>query len=299
VNWRAWLLDPPHPGVVVEVRPGALGLAGLGKGGSLSAAASAELPEGTIRLSLSQPNIENPEAFDRALRTLLERSGLQSERRVGLVVPDPAGRIFLIPPTDLADPKTPLGDLVRFRLRKSLPFDVREARVAHAGGGPFHVAVAMADGVLANYEQALARAGLEAGLVELSGLALVEAMGAPAGDVLLLNWEPGYLSLFLLRAGWPILARTLPGVTSDVEELAREVSQTLVYSQERLEGGGLAAAFIRCPEPLLAGAQARLGEDLGRPLLPLDPWGWGVEPRGLPSDPGLAGALASLKRAVA
>jgi type IV pilus assembly protein PilM len=219
---------------------------------------------------------------------------------VGLVLPDPVARISLLPPSELSEGGTPLPELIRFRLKKSLPFDVREARLAHLGGGPFHVAVAIASGVLSDYEGALARAGLEPGLVELSGLALAEAACPAEGDWLLLNWEPGYLSLFLFRNGWPILVRTLSGLALDAGSVAREVGQTLVYAQERLEGASLRGAAIRCPGAVFEAARAPLEESLGVALQALDPWAFvGGGPAELRGDTGLAGALASLRRAVA
>ncbi|HKC12782.1 MAG TPA: hypothetical protein VKI41_12190, partial [Vicinamibacteria bacterium] len=67
--------------------------------------------------------------------------------------------------------------------------------------------------VLEGYEAALEALGFHPGLVETACLALSgRAIGAgSSGDRLLVNWDHGYVSLVLSRAGWPILLRTLTG----------------------------------------------------------------------------------------
>ena len=90
-----------------------------------------------------------------------------------------------------------VDELLRFRLRKSIPFEVREARLAYATAGDSAadtIVVATAFGpVVAQYEEVCRSLGLEPGLVEMAGLALARAaFPAPAsGDGLLVNWDDG------------------------------------------------------------------------------------------------------------
>jgi Tfp pilus assembly PilM family ATPase len=219
----------------------------------LAAAASLDLPEGAVRLSMTQPNIEDAAAFRATLRAALERAGALHISRVALVLPDPVARLALLPASEVAAKRRgQIEDLIRFRLRKAVPFDVRDARIAFAGGGSRSadsvVVAAMFRPVLESYEQACRDVGAHPGLVELSGLALLNAAyGArPPADRLLVNWDEGYVTLLLARGEWPILLRTLAGeAAASEEEVAREVANTLLYYRERLGGTTLAQAMVR------------------------------------------------------
>ena len=107
-------------------------------------------------------------------------------------------------------------EMIRFRLRRLVPFDAREARISYAfsslaDGEERVVVAAMSRAVVEEYEDAAVSLGLDAGIVDLSGLALQGAasMAPPTGDWLLVNWEQGYVSFILSRGSTPLLIRTL------------------------------------------------------------------------------------------
>jgi len=253
---RRHLLDPTHPMAAIEVRARSVGVVRLAREGRrvrLGAAAALDLPAGAVRLSMTQSNIEDPAAFKDTLRAALERAGALHVGRVALVLPDPVARLALLPGSEVAAKRRKQSEeLIRFRLRKAVPFDIRDARIAFAAGGPraadsVLVAVVFRP-VLEGYEEACRAVGVQPGLVELSGLALLNAAyGAlPAADRLLVNWDEGYVTLLLARGEWPILVRTLVGeAASSEEEVAREVGNTLIYYRERLGGTALAQAMVR------------------------------------------------------
>lgn len=253
--WRR-LLDPEPPMSAIEVR--ASGVAGLrlvreGKRLALGAAASLELAAGVLRVSLTEPNIVAAAAFRDTLRAAAERVGLLAGARVALVLPDPVARVSLVPAAEVkARSRKELEELLRFRIRKSLPFDVQHARIAFAEvpaapGRPAALLVAAAhEPIIAAYEQALREVALEPGLVELSALSLMASRSGTSGDELLINWDDEHASLIVLRDGEPILIRTLIGeLQARPEEVAREVQSTLLYYQERLGGTKLARVLVR------------------------------------------------------
>ena len=280
---RRYLTDPPHPLTVVEVRPRAIGVVRIARDGRhlrLAAAASLDLPEGAVRLSMTEPNLTDPRAFAQVLRAALEKTGALAAGRIGLVLPDPVARVALVPgPEIAAKTRAQSDELIRFRLRKSVPFDIREARIAFASPGSRSEDAALVAAifrpVLEAYEDACAAAGVHAGLVELSTLALQNAAfsGRPAADRLLVNWDDGYLTLLIARGEWPLVFRTLTGApAADVTEVAREVSHTVLYYQERLGGTQLAAALVRCTVMPPAEAAAALAAPLGLRPEPLEVW---------------------------
>lgn len=305
VGWaRRWFLEPDVPFAAIEVRPRSVGIvrAVREKGGrALATAASLELPEGTLALSLSQPNVARPEVLRDVLRSLIERAGMPARGRVGLVLPDAVGRVALIPAAEIkARGTAEVAELVRFRLRKVVPFDTREAEVGclfPEGANTMAVVAAISRPALAGYEEACHSLGLHPGLVELAGLAL---LGGPQtsgpGDRLLVNWEEGYVTLILARDGWPLLVRTLVGEpVSSPDDVAREVANTDLYYRERLAGTGLTAAAVRSGFLPPEEAVAIVGGALGMEAELVAP------PRGLAEGPGtsaqaVAGAAACVLR---
>ncbi len=303
---RAWrsLLEPERPQVAVEVRPGGIGVVRLRREKraiALAAAAVVELPPGVLQPSLTQDNLADPDRFRTALRGALERAGVLGGAPVALVLPDPVGRVALVPPAEFqAARASELDELVRFRLRKSLPFDVREARVAHVRSpraGDALVAVAALGSVVEAYEEVCLSVGLEPGLVELSALALCRSAFGPesGGDRLLVNWDEGYATLVLVRHGWPVLARTLTGaIVNSPAEVAREAAQTLVYARERLGSPGLEQVLFRVTALPPDEAAAVLEPPLGVRPEPVDPWRVLGTPDPGPAAHALAGAAACL-----
>ena len=297
------LTEPERPTVAIEVRSRSVGLVRVNRQGrrfSLASAAGLELPEGTLKLSMTQPNVLDPAALTRSLRTLLERAGALGVRRVGLVLPDPVARIALMPPGEVTGRgRKQIEEVVRFKLRKSVPFEIREAQVAIGtprAGEPTMVAV-VAHSVLHGYEQAVTAAGLHPGQVELSGLALLSASfgGQPTADRLLVNWDDGYVTLVVARGERPLLVRTLAGEqAAQPDEVAREVANTVIYYRERLGGGGLDQAVVRSAVLPPADAAVLLAEPIGRIPEPLDPGRVLGAPEMGPLAQVLAGATACL-----
>jgi hypothetical protein len=280
---RRLFQEPERPLVAVEVRPGSVGVVRVRRDHGrpvLVAAASLDLPPATLQLSLTQPNILDPARFRQALKGTLERVGVLGGARVALVLPDPVARVSVVPAADVTARKAPeIAELLRFRLKKVLPFEIRDARMnwCTAGGratDPYLVAAAM-EPVVGAYEEACLSLGLEPGLVELAGLALARAAvgGRREGDRLLVNWDDGYVSLILVRGDWPVMVRTLSGpATTSPAEVAREVTNTILYYRERLGGAGLAGGFVRTVAVPPAEAVDALREPMGLEPEVLDPW---------------------------
>jgi hypothetical protein len=298
------LVEPPFPLVAVEVRPAALAAVRLARDGarlSLGAAATVELAPGTIAVSLARPNLTDPTAFGEALRAVLERVGALSGGDVSLVLPDPAVRVALVPAEGLRGSGREAEETIRFRLHKALPFDVRAARIAWvpSRGEQALVAVALEE-VVRGYEEALESLGFRPGLVEAASLALLVAAGPgpSAGDRLLVNWDEGYVSFVLTRAGQPLLVRTLPG-DAGREAVARHATSTRRFHLDRLGGGALADVVVRSAAVPGEDAVSLLGDALDVTPRLLQPWAaLGVTEQG-PSAQAVAGAAACVLRRAA
>jgi Tfp pilus assembly PilM family ATPase len=300
---RRLFVDPEPPRVAVEVRKHAIGVVRVADSGArpeLAAAASLELAEGALRLSAIENNVVDATALRATLRSACERTGVLDGARVALVLPDSVARITLLAAAEVeARNEAETLELIRFRLRKTLPFDAREARVAFRRELDSVLVVAAAAAVLDPYEDACRECGLVPGLVEMSGLALFDAVRAsrPSGDRLLVNWDEGYASLLLAVSGAPRLVRTLLGPAAEgPDELMREIQNTLLYYRERLSGAGLAGVSLRAAAATRSDLASWLEGALGVPVEIVDLWAR-ADAR-LPAQ-GIAGAAASLFRRVA
>ena len=298
---RRTLLEPDYPLLAVEVRPHGLSVARLQREGGrvvLAAAASCDVPPGLLQLSITEPNISDAQAFGALLATLLERAGARQEGPVSLVLPDPVGRVAVFPAAELAG-RSDLLEMARFRLRRTVPFEIREAQVAAAlpprGGPGTAVVAAVYRPVLLDYEAAFVRLGLLPRLVELNSLVLLDLVGPSAGDRVFLNWDETYASLVLTRAGWPLLVRTLAEAAATPEALPREVGNTLLYYRERLGGPGLAGAVVRSAALPEKEAVSLLEEPLGLRPSVLEPWS-GLGGGEAAAGQAVAGALAAALR---
>lgn len=296
------LVEPPLPLLAIEVRPRALAavrLAREGGGLSLGAAATVELPAGAIEVSLARPNVIDPEAFRGALRAVLERVGALSGGDVSLVLPDPAVRLALVPAEGLRGRRRDAEETIRFRLHKALPFDVRAARLAWAPPREEQVLVAVApEEVVRGYEEALESLGFEPGLVEASSLALLSAAETGPGDRVLVNWDEGYVSFVLTRAGQPLLLRTLPG-DAGRDAVARHATSTMQFHRDRLGGGALAGVVLRSTAVPGDEAVALLERALEAPVRLVRPWAaLGITEEGA-SAQAVAGAAACVLRIAA
>ena len=276
--WERHFVEPDRPAVAIEVRAGSVGVVRLVKSGTgvaLGAAALVELPAGALKVSMTEPNLKDEAAFAQALRSALDRAGVPSGARVALVLPDPVARVALVPSAEVTAKRRDQADeLVRFKIRKSIPFDVREARIAHVpGGGDSTLVAAIYRPVLEGYEAACRAQDLTPGIVELTGPGLLAAaFGAlPPADRLLVNWDEGYLTLMLARGAWPLLVRTITGPpASSPTDVAREVANTVLYYRDRLSGTALAATVIRSAWLPAAETVALLEGPLGAPPAVLD-----------------------------
>jgi type IV pilus assembly protein PilM len=154
------------------------------------------------------------------------------------VVPDAAVRVVLLEFDTLPSDSEEAAGVVRFRLKKSLPFDVDKARVSYhaqktTDGVRVVAAVALAS-VVEDYEAAFHDAGFSPGVVLPSMLA---ALGAAEGlrPTLVVKVDARTTSIAILNADQLRLFRTLEntrGVTITGEQLAEEVYPSVVFFQD-------------------------------------------------------------------
>jgi type IV pilus assembly protein PilM len=230
--------NKPKPNLACEVAADRV-LAGrfAENGSGLEASAARELAPGSVVPDLVENNLRQRDAVRAGIEAALGSVAGRSKDVIA-IVPDAAVRVMLVEFDTLpSDQEEALG-VVRFRLKKSLPFDVDKAKVSyHAKKVNDEVrvvaAVAMAS-VLESYETAFRDAGFDPGVVLPSTLA---ALGAAEGKrpTLVIKVDAHTTSIAILNEDQLQLFRTLEntrGVTITGEQLAEEVYPSVVFFQD-------------------------------------------------------------------
>src|SRR5580765_4273658 len=140
-----------------------------------------ELSPGCVVPDLSESNLRQRSSVVNALRQALESLGGRS-RDVVAVLPDAAVRVVLLDFETLPPKREEAEGVVRFRLKKSLPFDVDKAKVSYhvqpSNIGVRVIAAVALLNVIEDYEAAFRQAGYEPGVVMPSMLAALGAAHA-------------------------------------------------------------------------------------------------------------------------
>src|SRR5882672_1961021 len=180
-------------------------------GHTLEACASNELSPGSVVPDLIEVNLRQPDGVYEALRDTLSSLGGRS-RDVIAVLPDAAVRVVLLDFDTLPGKREEAESVVRFRLKKSLPFDVDKAKVSYQAqtspAGMRVVAAVALNSVLEDYEAAFVEAGFVPGVVLPSMLAALG--GAPAEQpTLVVKVDVRTTSIAILDKQQLLLFRTL------------------------------------------------------------------------------------------
>jgi len=184
--------------------------------GPIAAVASAAFAAGALAPGLKPGNLVDRLAIVTALRRALEEVGAKPNTRnadITLVLPDGACRVLLLDFEALPTKLSEALPLVRFRLKKLVPFDADTAMVSfQILSQSKHLvrvlAVSIPRDVLAEYESAVREAGFEPGAVLPSTLA---AMGGVAseGSTLLVNANALGVTTAIARDGILLLHRAI------------------------------------------------------------------------------------------
>lgn len=241
------------------------------------------LAEGVVNPSPVRDNVAHAAAMAEVVKKLVPASG--GRRTAALILPDNAMRLAVLEFENLPDKEEERLALVRFRLKKTVPFEVEHAAVSYhvQPGNKVLVAVAPAESI-AQYEAAFRAAGLQPGVVAPSALAILELLPT-TGSYLLAHRNSGALAVLAVTSGWVTLARSLElskEAGDGLDEIASDLYTTRIYVEDQtgarpemlyLAGFGAEAAKVA----------ARLGAELD------------VRVTAIAADhPGLAGYLRSV-----
>jgi type IV pilus assembly protein PilM len=195
------------------------------------------LPPGALAPSLSAGNVMDRATVRGALGNALATVGGRS-RDIIAILPDAAVRVNLLDFDTLPERHEDAAALVRFRLRKALPFDVEKASlsfdVRRINGNAQVIAAVVPHAVIEEYEALFADEGYNAGIVLPSALAI---LGNLEGErpAMVLKVDATTITVAIVDGGQLRLLRVLEnpqGAAVSGEQLATEVYPSAVFFED-------------------------------------------------------------------
>ena len=249
--WRR-LWTNPTLGWGLEISPAGVCLARWENGASgLGAVAWRPLPKGALEASPLRENLLRPEEVRAALAGCLESlgrsGGMQSAGRtvdVALAIPDPAARVFFLDFDSLPAQPAQAIPLIRWKLKKSVPFDIETSTVSYVAfrqPGQWQVlAVVSPETIIRQYEALAESLGLRPRFVTLStlgclGLVASGDEAAEPGSYLVAKYNPPTLTTAILHEGLVRLFRSVSigadgessGTESEPAQALREILEAV------------------------------------------------------------------------
>jgi type IV pilus assembly protein PilM len=201
---------------------------------------AADLVPDVLAGSLTDVNIRNRESLHAGLRRALEQANFKGSE-IAVVVPDDAARIaFLTAEKQFRDPEEQKA-FIRWKLKKTVPFDVDSAQVAfnvlgpHRGVAGFDMLVALSPrSIVEEYENLFDSLDVHAGMILPSTLAALNLIDAPTADTLFVKVAPDCITTTVFQQGRLQFFRRVSGIS-----VYDAVYPTVLYYQDKLGGTGL------------------------------------------------------------
>ena len=262
----------PHPSLVVEISPAHAAAARWAADAKLEFAFSEPLPPGSLMPSPVDMNVVNPDAVRTVVRRLLARVPARGQG-LTLLVPDAVVRVFILPFESLPRRGDEASALLRWRLKKSVPFDMDETVVSwmRQSGREENLEVVTAvarQRIVREYEEILESLDASATIVLSSTLATLPLL-EERGSTLLARLSGRTLTTVIVQGGSLCVYRSaeMSAGPATLAPLAvmDEIFPTITYYQDtwggsvdrvRLSGFGTREALFRQP----------LGEELKCPV---------------------------------
>ncbi|HEY0514477.1 MAG TPA: hypothetical protein VGH73_21420 [Thermoanaerobaculia bacterium] len=207
-------------------------------------------------------------------------------REASLVLPDPWLRVTFTESGDLPRTAEGLDEVLRWKLRRLVPFRVDELRIGATEVSPVpgqeeprRLLLGFAvEQLLAQIEEAFAAAGVRVGQISNASLSLLAAVepGAVATSfsALVLVGDEGYTLIFA-RGGEPVLHR-YKGFTGNLPEasrasfVGRDLRLTRNFLDEHFPGSSIGSVLLLAAPELEPAWLDRLEDGLGAPVAPVD-----------------------------
>lgn len=257
-NPIARFLEEPPPSHVFEISEGGIAFSHNGQAGFRP------FEEGVLSVSPSRDNLQKPESFGAHVAALAPHS--TKKRPAALILPDFAARVQVIDfdsfPTDAEEQMS----LIRFRVKKTVPFDIESAVVSYyaqpasAGrkGAVDVVSAIMAYEIVARYEAPFRAANFHPGLITTSALAALN-LAPTAGLSIIAKLNGRILSLLVQDGANLRLVRTVELDESEFGEIMAVLHPTIAFIEDEMAAHPERLLWIGSPPAPLSDFSAELG----------------------------------------
>lgn len=241
-----------------------------------------------VAVSPVKDNIADPETFARQVAALHPANGNKRRRDAALILPDYSTRIAVLDFDQFPSDRNEQTALVRFRMNKTVPFDLETAAVnfqmQKSAGKKFEVLVAAAAiEIVAKYEAPFRAAGYAPGFATTSVLAMMDLLPAQGLNVAV-KLAGRTLTVAVCEGRQPKLVRCVEIDSGAASEVMAVMIPTFAYAEDQLGRRPDRIAVCGLAEDFAVACEA----ELGAPVEPLrSAWG--------PAHPNNAGLLGWLQ----
>jgi type IV pilus assembly protein PilM len=194
---------------------------------------------GVLLVSPLHDNIQQPQVLMDHIQSVAPANG-HRKRRAALILPDYCARVAVLDfdtfPSDPGEQQA----LVRFRLKKSVPFEIDTAVVSYveqprSGDSKVEVlAAVMSSDLVVQYEGPFRAAGFYPGLVTTSSIAALNLL-PPDGITLLVKLSGRVLSVLVLQEDAVKLARCVEMEEGGANDIESVLHPTIAYVEDELK----------------------------------------------------------------
>ena len=232
------------------------------------------LSDHAVNGSLLEKNIIDHGRVFEFLKELMGETGFRGHE-IGVVIPDDSARISFITTESLPGSEEERAAFIRWKLKKTVPFEIETAQVAYNilgtrfngdDKGTDLLVTLSPRSVIEEYEFLMEELGYEAGFVIPSSLAALNLFSIPAGDVLFLKIAPGCIATTIFRNGQAEFYRKVAETP-----LFDAIYPTLMYYQDKLGGSGLTGVTVCEYDMDMASELSELQDRLHLPVQKLGP----------------------------
>ena len=247
------LLGDPPPAWAFEVSEAGIAFGRTATPGEVS---FRPLPAGAISVSPLRDNVQLPDVLVREVAALAPPVA-KTRHRAALILPDYCARTAVLDFDAFPANQDEQRALVRFRMKKTVPFDLESAIIAHyqqpaPAGEKIDVVVALIpQEIVARYEAPFRAAGFQPGEVTTSALSALHMVEAK-GITMLAKLGGQTLSVMVLRGGALKLARCVELADATPEQILSVLHPTVAYIEDELHAR---------PERLLLCGFGRMAEE--------------------------------------
>lgn len=209
------------------------------------------LAPGVVKPSSGEPNIADPDALHHALTQAAQRTGLFG-KEVNLLIPDITARVFLVTLESLPKKAEDLAELLRFKVKKSVPFPIEEAALAcevqTLTSSHYEVILTVLNrSILREYENAVEALNVDAGFVTVEHFGVAQLLDRQTQEwggrsTMLVRLTPRSMTTSIYHHRYLRFYRTVeknfaltPATSVTAEMLFNEVYPSLAYFQDKFQ----------------------------------------------------------------